>query len=83
MSATPLTFSLSSRDPIRIAVLRNSADIRTAHDRSGAMQWFEATARALLIAVVVLTGAAVIRNVTDAFTAVTTHAPAMQRTAQR
>ncbi len=47
------------------------------------MQWFEATARALLLAVIVLTGAAVVRNITDALTAVTTHAPAMQRTAQR
>jgi hypothetical protein len=46
------------------------------------MEWFEAIARAVVIAVVVLTGAAIVRNVTDALT-VATHGPVLQRTAQR
>ncbi len=60
---------------MQIAVLSNSADIRATQTRSEAMLWFETTARALLLAIVVLIGAAVVRNVTDALTAAT-HGPA-------
>jgi hypothetical protein len=67
---------------MQIAVLRNPADIRGIQARSETMQWFEATARAVLIALIVLTGAAVVRNVTDALTAAT-HAPVLQQSAQR
>jgi hypothetical protein len=44
------------------------------------MQWFEATARALMLAVIVLIGAVIVRNVTDALTAAT-HGPRLDRTA--
>jgi hypothetical protein len=67
---------------MRIAVLHDQVHLYAAPERSGAMQWFEAIARALLIAVVVLTGAAVVRNVTDALTAAT-HVTTLERTAQR
>jgi len=64
---------------MQIAALQDSADIHGAQRRS-AMQWFEAIARTLLIAVIVLTGAAIVRNVTDALTAAT-HGPVLERTA--
>ncbi len=63
---------------MQIAVLSNSADIRATQTRSEAMLWFEAAARALLLALVVLIGAAVVRNVTDALTAATHGQPPEQ-----
>jgi hypothetical protein len=61
---------------MQIAVLSKSADTRATQTRSEVMLWFEAAARALLLAIVVLIGAAVVRNVTDALTAATYgHAP--------
>ncbi len=44
------------------------------------MQWFEATARAIMLAVIVLIGAVIVRNVTDALT-VATHGARLDRTA--
>jgi hypothetical protein len=67
---------------MQIAVLRHSADIRGAQARSEAMQWFEAVARAVLIAVVVMIGAVVVRNVTDALT-IAAHGPVLQQSAER
>lgn len=46
------------------------------------MQWFETTARVIVIALVVLIGAAVVRNVTDALTTVT-HGAVLQQSAER
>jgi hypothetical protein len=66
---------------MRIAALHDSADTRGAQARSEAMQWFEAIARAVVIALVVLIGASIVRNVTDALT-MATHGPTLQRTAQ-
>jgi hypothetical protein len=65
---------------MQIAVLSDPADIRATQTRSEAMLWFEATARALLLAIVVLIGAAVVRNVTDALTAAA-GGPAPEQTA--
>jgi hypothetical protein len=64
---------------MQIAVLSNSADIPATQTRSEAMLWFEATARVLLLAIAVLIGAAVVRNVTDALTAAT-HGAAPEQT---
>jgi len=58
---------------MQIATLRGMADIDGAHSRRDPMRWFEALARAALIAAVVLIGAAVVRNVTDALTTVATN----------
>lgn len=58
---------------MQIATLRGKADTDGAQSRRDAMRWFEITARAALIACVVLIGAAVVRNVTDALTTVATH----------
>jgi len=65
---------------MRIASLRGLDDIRGAQPRSELMQWFEATARAMILAIIVLIGAAVVRNVTEALT-VATHGPSLARTA--
>jgi hypothetical protein len=72
---------------MQIATLCHSADTRFAkargaEARSEAMQWFESTARVVIIALVVLIGAAVVRNVTDALTTAT-HAPVLQQSAER
>jgi hypothetical protein len=58
---------------MQIATLRSMADMDGAQSRRDAMQWFEALARAILLATVVLIGAAVVRNVTDALTTVAAH----------
>jgi hypothetical protein len=59
---------------MQIATLRGMADIDGVQSRRDAMRWFEALARAALIAAVVLIGAAVVRNVTDSMTAFASHA---------
>jgi hypothetical protein len=73
---------LSGSTTMQIATLSHSADIRGAKARSEAMQWFEATARVVIIALVVLIGAAVVRNVTDTLTTAT-HTPLSQQSAER
>ncbi len=65
---------------MQIALLCNLGDTRGTKPRSETMQWFEATARALMLAVIVLIGAVIVRNVTDALTAAT-HGPRLDRTA--
>jgi hypothetical protein len=67
---------------MQIAVLHGSMDTRPVQSGNEAMQWFEVIARTILIAVVVLIGAAVVRNVTDALT-MATHVTIPQQTAQR
>ncbi len=67
---------------MQIETLSHSADIRGVQARSEAMQWFETTARVIIIALVVLIGAAVVRNVTDALTTVT-HGAVLQQSAER
>jgi hypothetical protein len=77
-----LTQRLSGGTPMQIATLCRSVDIRGVQPRGEAMQWFEAAARMIIMALVVLIGAAVVRNVTDALTTAT-HAPSLVRSAQR
>jgi hypothetical protein len=67
---------------MQIAVLHASMHTSLGQSRSEAMQWFEAVARTILIAAIVLIGAAVVRNVTDALT-VATHVTTVQQTAER
>jgi hypothetical protein len=65
---------------MQIAVLSGSADTLSSEARGDTMQWFETIFRAALLALIVLVGAAVVRNVTDALTAATV-GPATQQTA--
>jgi hypothetical protein len=71
--------------PMQIAALPANPDNRDADLRMGVMAWFETVARAVLIAVVVLIGASIVRNVTDTLTTVATHAhaPVLERSAMR
>ena len=65
---------------MQIAALHQTAHPGGDDSRTTAMAWVEAVARVLLIAIIVLIGAAVVRNVTDTLTAVT-RSPAAVHTA--
>jgi hypothetical protein len=58
---------------MQIATLRGMADIDGAKSRRDSMRWFEALARAALIACGVLVGAAIVRNVTASMTTFASH----------
>ncbi len=58
---------------MQIAIRHGSADTRAADPRNGAVHWFETVARIVLIAAVVLIGAALVRNVTDVLSAAAGH----------
>ncbi len=55
---------------MQIAILPGSAHSVPVRSERNAMEWFDAMARVLLIATIVLVGATLVRNVTDTLTTV-------------